>query len=87
MSLRIVDIAKAAEVSPAAVSLALDNKVGVSDESRQKIIGIAIRMGYKNGFSEQLRINENITIRLLKIAKHGHIVAGKLVIRDSVGQI
>jgi LacI family transcriptional regulator len=72
---RIVDIAKAAEVSPAAVSLALNNKSGVSTGVRQKIINIALSMGYKTAFTEQHRIiNENITIRLLKIAKHGHIV-------------
>jgi LacI family transcriptional regulator len=74
MSSRIIDIAKAAEVSPSAVSLALNNKTGVSGEVRQKIINIAQKMGYKNTFSKQYYINENIAIRLLKIAKHGHIV-------------
>jgi LacI family transcriptional regulator len=74
MSPRIIDIAKAAEVSPAAVSLALNNKTGVSGAVRQRIVGIAAKMGYKNVFTEQYYINENITIRLLKIAKHGHIV-------------
>ncbi|MDR1318119.1 MAG: LacI family DNA-binding transcriptional regulator [Treponema sp.] len=73
MPSRIIDIAKAAEVSPSAVSLALNNKAGVSGELRRKIINIAQKMGYRHTFSEQY-INENITIRLLKIAKHGHIV-------------
>lgn len=71
---RIIDIAKVAEVSPSAVSLALNNKAGVSVEVRQRIVNIAAQMGYRNGFPEQFGINENITIRLLKIAKHGHIV-------------
>jgi LacI family transcriptional regulator len=72
---RIVDIARAAEVSPAAVSLALNNKTGVSTGVRQKIINIALSMGYQTAFTEQYRIiNENITIKLLKIAKHGHII-------------
>jgi LacI family transcriptional regulator len=71
---RVIDIAKVAEVSPAAVSLALNNKTGVSDKVRRKILGIATQMGYKNSFPEQFAVNENITIRLLKIAKHGHIV-------------
>jgi LacI family transcriptional regulator len=72
---RIVDIARKAEVSPSAVSLALNNKPGISPEVRQKIFNIARQMGYKtfNGDKYHL-INENITIRLLKIAKHGHIV-------------
>ena len=75
MSPRIVDIAKIAKVSPSAVSLALNNKTGISDEVRQKIINIAVQMGYKTSGSDYYRFtNENITIRLLKIAKHGHIV-------------
>jgi LacI family transcriptional regulator len=74
MPARIVDIAKNAEVSPSAVSLALNNKTGVSDEVRRRIINVAASMGYKNMFAEQYYINENITVKLLKIAKHGHIV-------------
>ena len=75
MQPRIVDIAKEAEVSPSAVSLALNNKPGISNEVKQKIIAIAVKMGYKTvSFNQFRRINENITIRLLKIAKHGHIV-------------
>jgi LacI family transcriptional regulator len=74
MSPRIIDIAKAAEVSPSAVSLALNNKAGVSGEVRQKIVNIAAKMGYENVFTGQYYINENITIKLLKIAKHGHII-------------
>ncbi|MDR2784479.1 MAG: LacI family DNA-binding transcriptional regulator, partial [Treponema sp.] len=72
MTIRIVDIAKAAEVSPSAVSLALNNKTGVSTELRQRIITIASKMGYRNGFPAWT--NEHITIKLLKIAKHGHII-------------
>ncbi|MDR1950162.1 MAG: LacI family DNA-binding transcriptional regulator [Spirochaetaceae bacterium] len=71
---RIVDIAKEAEVSPSAVSLALNHKSGVSDEVRQKIISIAARLGYKNRFPEFNRNNGPVTVKLLKIAKHGHIV-------------
>jgi LacI family transcriptional regulator len=71
---RIVDIAREAEVSPSAVSLALNNKTGVSGEVRQRIIKIAAKMGYKNVLPEPYYANDGITIRLLKIAKHGHIV-------------
>jgi LacI family transcriptional regulator len=74
MGPRITDIAKAAEVSPAAVSLALNNRNGISKELRQKIFTIAVKMGYKNLQSRPYPVNENITIRLVKIAKHGHIV-------------
>ena len=72
---RIVDIAKAAEVSPSAVSLALNNKAGVSAKIRRKISAIAAEMGYKTfATTESGAANENITIKLLKIAKHGRII-------------
>jgi len=71
---RIVDIAKEAEVSPAAVSLALNNKSGISTEVREKIVTIAANLGYRNINAAQFNRNENITIKFLKIAKHGHIV-------------
>ncbi|MDR2403616.1 MAG: LacI family DNA-binding transcriptional regulator [Spirochaetaceae bacterium] len=74
MSPRIIDIAKAAEVSPSAVSLALNNKSGVSDDVRQNILRIAAQMGYKTIPAEPYRVSGNIVIKMLKIAKHGHIV-------------
>jgi LacI family transcriptional regulator len=74
MASRIIDIAREAAVSPAAVSLALNNKSGVSNEVRQRIINIAEKMGYKSLSTGSYYVNENITIRLLKIAKHGHII-------------
>jgi LacI family transcriptional regulator len=72
MTPRIIDIAKAVDVSPSAVSLALNNKTGVSTGVRQRIINAAMEMGYRNGLPAYA--NENVTIRLLKIAKHGHII-------------
>jgi LacI family transcriptional regulator len=74
MSPNIADIAKEAGVSRAAVSFALNNKKGVSPEVREKIIGIAARMGYSRIKAEHYNINENIRVKFLKIAKHGHIV-------------
>jgi LacI family transcriptional regulator len=74
MSSRIIDIAKKANVSPAAVSLALNNKSGLSGEVRLKIIDIAAQMGYKSVPNNPGLVSEKITVRLLKIAKHGHIV-------------
>jgi LacI family transcriptional regulator len=73
MAPRLIDIAKKAEVSTSAVSLALNNKSGVSDEVRRNILSIASQMGYAatNG---PYQTNENITIKMLKIAKHGHII-------------
>ncbi|MDR1506485.1 MAG: LacI family DNA-binding transcriptional regulator [Treponema sp.] len=74
MQPRIIDIAKAANVSPSAVSLALNNKEGVSIGVRQKIIAIAAEMGYKNTVLDLYETGEKNTIKFLKIAKHGHIV-------------
>jgi LacI family transcriptional regulator len=71
---RIIDIAKEAGVSPSAVSLALNNKPGISNNVRQKIIAIAANLGYKTVIPAYNLINENITIRFLKIATHGHII-------------
>jgi len=71
---RIIDIAKEANVSPSAVSLALNNKSGISTEVRKRIISIAANLGYKGITADQFGTNKNITIKLLKIAKHGHIV-------------
>lgn len=46
MALRIKDIAKKAGVSATAVSFALNNKEGISDETRKKILDIVSEYGY-----------------------------------------
>jgi LacI family transcriptional regulator len=74
MTPNIADIAKEAGVSTAAVSFALNNKKGVSAEVKEKILTIAARMGYSRIITEWYNINENIRVKFLKIAKHGHIV-------------
>ncbi|MDR2747017.1 MAG: LacI family DNA-binding transcriptional regulator [Treponema sp.] len=73
MPARIIDIAKAAKVSPSAVSLVLNNKPGVSGEVRKRILDIARGMGYRL-VSRQEGRGVAASIKLLKIAKHGHIV-------------
>lgn len=55
MSITAKQIAKELNISPAAVSMALNNKPGVSNETRRKIIETAKAMGYdfsKNEFSK-----------------------------------
>ncbi|MDR0707269.1 MAG: LacI family DNA-binding transcriptional regulator [Treponema sp.] len=71
MPARIIDIAKAADVSPSAVSLVLNNKAGVSREVRKRILAIAKSMGYRSVSRQE---GKGASIKLLKIAKHGHIV-------------
>jgi LacI family transcriptional regulator len=72
MAARIKDIAKIAEVSPTAVSLALNNKAGVSDETRSRVLQIASELRYQppKG-SAQLAVE---SICFLHIARHGHTV-------------
>jgi LacI family transcriptional regulator len=74
MSPNLADIAKEAGVSTATVSFALNNKKGVSAEVKEKIIGIASKLGYSRIITEKYTINDNVRIKFLKIAKHGHIV-------------
>jgi LacI family transcriptional regulator len=73
MGPRIVDVAREAGVSPGAVSLALNNKSGVSTELRRHIVSVAERLGYSK-ISPELKSDRNINIRFLKIAKHGHVI-------------
>ncbi len=73
MVTRIKDIAARAEVSIATVSLVLNNKPGVGEKTRQRILQIADELHYSlprggHGFPERG------TIRFLKIARHGHTV-------------
>lgn len=51
----ITDVAKAAGVSNSAVSYALNGKPGVSEETREKVLKVADRMGWKpNGAAQAL---------------------------------
>jgi LacI family transcriptional regulator len=74
MATRIIDIAKLMNVSPATISLALNNKQGVSAELRERIVSLANEMGYKGVSGFKRRQTDSSTIRVLKIAKTGHIV-------------
>ena len=49
------DIAKLAGVSPAAVSLAINGKAGISEETREKVLAIARQHNYCTG-SASIRV-------------------------------
>jgi len=66
MRVKISDIAKLAGVSVAAVSLALNNKNGVSDETRQHIINIAESLNYMvNDNARNLKSKKTFKIGLV----------------------
>jgi LacI family transcriptional regulator len=74
MKIRIKDIAARANVSLATVSLVLNNKPGVRESTREKILEIARELNYELPGSSYNRTTPKGTVRFLKIAKHGHTV-------------
>jgi len=66
------DIAKIANVSVATVSLALNNKPGVSDATKQKIIKIAKSLSDKTQQHSPVNQFKKGAIRFVRIIKHGH---------------
>jgi len=70
MAVRIKDIAQRANVSFATVSLALNNKPGVGEATRSKILEIAGNLGYR---STQYSFPVDYgTIQFVQIVRHGH---------------
>ncbi len=74
MTVRIKDIATKAKVSTATVSLVLNNKPGVNDKTRQKVIEIAKELNYPLSSTQYYKQIKRGTIKFLKIVKHGHIL-------------
>lgn len=69
MKLTVKDIAKAANVSPATVSNALNNRKGVSEEIKQNVLKTARELGY----TKETASDKN-TIRLVIFKRHGYVV-------------
>ncbi|HLV10259.1 MAG TPA: LacI family DNA-binding transcriptional regulator [Halanaerobiales bacterium] len=72
MKIRLKDIANAANVSVATVSLALNNKKGVSKQKKQEILDIARQMGYD---FQQGSENQANAIRFIIYKRHGYVVS------------
>lgn len=68
----IKNVAEKANVSPSAVSIALNNKPGVSEETRNRILEAAKELGYET--TSRAETAAEATIRFLKISRHGHTV-------------
>lgn len=72
MAATIREIADLAGISPAAVSFVLNDKPGVGQETRDKVLAIAARLGYGQKKPKQASSTRARTVRMLYIAKQGH---------------
>ncbi|SIQ42106.1 LacI family DNA-binding transcriptional regulator [Halanaerobium kushneri] len=70
---KLDDIAKSAGVSKATVSNALNNRKGVGEETKDKIIKIAKDLGYNKTKSSTSKSPKSIRIIIYK--KHGYVVS------------
>lgn len=70
----IRDIAKRAGISVAAVSLAINGKPGVGEQTRQRVQEIAADLGYRPPERAARSAPKNGIVRFLKVAQHGHTV-------------
>ncbi|HAK45897.1 MAG TPA: LacI family transcriptional regulator [Spirochaeta sp.] len=73
MKTTIKDIADRAGVSTAAVSLAINNKPGVSDDTRERVIEVARELRYEP-LTKLVSPDVDVVIRFLKISRHGHTI-------------
>ncbi len=72
MNVTIRDVAAQAGVSPATVSLVLNHKPGVGEDTRQHVFKVAEAMNYD--ISNPSRTVERGVICFVRIARHGHMV-------------
>ncbi|QEN05199.1 LacI family transcriptional regulator [Thiospirochaeta perfilievii] len=73
MSITIRDVANKAGVSPATVSLVLNNKIGVGEKTRKIVFEAVDSLGYNIPKVKKTSKSKGV-VRFLKIAKHGHII-------------
>ncbi len=74
MAATVKDIAQAAQVSPATVSLVLNGKGGISEQTRSRVLAAAASLNYTPRSTKPASAARAGTLRFLKIAKHGHTV-------------
>lgn len=75
MSLRIKDIAKIAKVSPSTVSLVLNNKPGIGDETRQRVLNVIAEMGYNTNALSKPALKNKGSIRFIVYKKNKKVVS------------
>jgi len=74
MGIKVKDLAEMLGVSPATVSLALNNKAGISQATRQRIFDKLTELGYSDRIPLPMAANP-LNIRLVIYKKHGIVVA------------
>jgi DNA-binding LacI/PurR family transcriptional regulator len=74
MATTIREIADLAGVSSTAVFFALNDKPGVGQETRDKVLTIAARLGYEQKKLKQTPSERTHVVRMLHIAKQGHSI-------------
>lgn len=65
MGVTIKDLAEQLNVSPATVSLALNNRPGVNEQTRAQVLELANRLGYGSGAARtrnDRKVNGNIRL-------------------------
>jgi len=75
MRLKAKDIAKKLSISPSAVSFVLNNKPGVSEETRRKVLKVIEQMGYNTNIFSKSTLTHNRNIRFIIYKKHGLVVS------------
>ncbi len=74
MSVKLSDVAEIANVSVATVSLVINNKPGVGEQTRKRILNILKELGYVPNLSKVDSYNIRKSIRFIKYKKHGLVV-------------
>lgn len=75
MKFRAKDIAKKLSISPSAVSIVLNNKPGVSEQTRKKVLKTIEQMGYNTNLLTKSAFNHKYNIRFIIYKKHGYVVS------------
>lgn len=77
MKIKMDDLARKLDLSVAAVSMALNNKKGVSEETRERVMRAAEEMGYKRkAASKPIEdVTQKKYLQLIRLKKHGLVAA------------
>ncbi len=74
MKINAKDIARQLNISPSAVSMALNNRPGISKETRQMVLDAAVEMGYQKPTKVISEVSRKF-IQLIIYKKHGDVVS------------